>query len=165
MVKITEIAKQFNIDEEFVHKTILVHGNYITQKLLHHTRDGYLVSKNIQNEITETRDRLTNMIIEERDILRTADTCIPFAFSPRIYFLLQGDVIVYVGQSKILCGRIVQHIEGGKEFDLVSTFPIKQDILTITEFMNIMFYQPVYNKDVVIKERFFKEVLKHSCFF
>ena len=165
MLKITEIAKQFEIVEGFVLKTILAHGNYITQKLLYHIESGYTVSKNIQREIKETRNRLEDMVIEESHILRTADTCVPFALSPRIYFLLQGNVIVYVGQSKTLCGRIIQHIESGKEFNLVSTFPIKQDILTITEFMNIMFYQPIYNKDLMTKENFFKEVLKHSCFF
>ena len=67
-----------------------------------------------------------------------------------IYFLLDGDEIVYVGQSKNIFARIGDHVRGSKDFDSFTfiDLDIDGDDLNLAEAELIYRLEPKYNKNV-----------------
>ena len=64
-----------------------------------------------------------------------------------VYFLLKGDVVVYVGKTIFGLSRILKHIKAKeKDFDSFSAFLVDRDKLLEVELANINYYQPKYNK-------------------
>lgn len=63
---------------------------------------------------------------------------------PVIYFLIQNDEVVYVGQSSNLTLRVATHRDQ-KEFDRVLYFFHPQDLLNHTEAALIRYLKPKYN--------------------
>ena len=66
--------------------------------------------------------------------------------SPIIYFLLDKDEVVYVGQSKVGMCRPYQHLE--IKFDKISVMVCKEKELDFLESKYIIKYKPRYNKSV-----------------
>ena len=62
-----------------------------------------------------------------------------------IYFLLQGDEVVYVGQTTRGICRPVEHIRN-KEFTDIKMIPCTEDKLSESESYYIDKYKPMYNK-------------------
>jgi hypothetical protein len=54
---------------------------------------------------------------------------IPTSVICGIYFLIRGDRIVYVGQSRNVLRRVARHIDDGKQFDHFSIAPCRIDEL------------------------------------
>lgn len=66
---------------------------------------------------------------------------------PGIYFLWQGEVVVYVGQSKHVTNRILKHaVDKLKTFDGVSSIPCPRKALLKTERYFIEALLPKYNR-------------------
>lgn len=64
-----------------------------------------------------------------------------------VYVLLDGEEVVYVGQSGTMATRIENHIQGGlKIFDRFAIIPCSPADLTVTEAAYIRKYQPRYNR-------------------
>lgn len=61
-----------------------------------------------------------------------------------IYFLLQDDEVVYVGQTTAGLSRPFSHTD--KEFDTVKVMPCRYELLDETEDFYIGKYKPKYNK-------------------
>ena len=61
-----------------------------------------------------------------------------------IYFLLQGEEVVYVGQTMAGLSRPFSHTD--KEFDSVKAIPCERYKLDDTEDYYISKYKPIYNK-------------------
>jgi predicted DNA-binding transcriptional regulator AlpA len=64
---------------------------------------------------------------------RLIDYPVPCAGHPLIYFLLDGDEIVYVGQSVSIETRLAQHALSRKKFDRVLVMPVSDAELDETE--------------------------------
>ena len=63
-----------------------------------------------------------------------------------IYFLVKGDAIVYVGQSKYIQTRVSSHyIEGVKDFDRVAFIEVAADLLDSVETRFIETFNPKLN--------------------
>jgi hypothetical protein len=65
--------------------------------------------------------------------------------TPGVYFLIKDDVVVYVGQSVDVYGRIPEH-EKDKDFDRAVFFKANLDSLLSLEFEYIVAFNPKYNK-------------------
>ncbi|MDF1551944.1 MAG: hypothetical protein P1P84_02725 [Deferrisomatales bacterium] len=63
-----------------------------------------------------------------------------------VYFLIENDTIVYVGQSVNVAARIGQHARE-KKFDRVSMLPCPHSRLDIVEGFYINFFNPKLNRD------------------
>lgn len=61
-----------------------------------------------------------------------------------IYFLLQGDEVVYVGQTTTGLSRPFAHQD--KEFDYIKALPFPHEKLDEAEDYYISKYKPIYNK-------------------
>jgi hypothetical protein len=68
---------------------------------------------------------------------------------PCIYFLINGDEIVYVGQSSSLQSRLESHRSDKKEFDRVLFLPTPSSFLSSLEMALIRALKPKYNQSLV----------------
>lgn len=83
------------------------------------------------------------MKFEEKENILT----FPNIQTPIIYFLIDGENVVYVGQSKIGLSRPYQHMN--KKFDKVSFFRCEENELDYLETKFIQKYKPKYNKAIL----------------
>ena len=96
----------------------------------------------IQEQLIERVEWFQGFIVEKP----SGGALIPFDRSPRVYFLMQGDYVAYVGQTVGLPGRINWHINDGKEFDEVAYIDIeRREDLLIIEGLNIIEHSPELN--------------------
>jgi len=72
---------------------------------------------------------------------------IPIAREPIIYFLLDGNEVVYIGQSKLGLFRPYSH--SNKHFTSVSVIKCKLEDLDSLEIFYIRKYMPKYNQKIV----------------
>lgn len=72
---------------------------------------------------------------------------IPIAREPIIYFLLDGNEVVYIGQSKLGLFRPYSH--SNKHFTSVSVVKCKLEDLDSLEIFYIRKYMPKYNQKIV----------------
>lgn len=88
--------------------------------------------------------RSTREICSEEEIVSTAR---PIDLPSGIYFLVQGDSVVYVGQSKNVYARIATHLnEGQKIFDKAAFIDELPEKLNEVESTYIAALKPQYNK-------------------
>jgi hypothetical protein len=64
-----------------------------------------------------------------------------------IYFLLLEDKIVYIGQTTKGLSRIITHIKD-KKFNFFTYIEFPKNELDLIEIINIIKYQPLYNKQI-----------------
>jgi len=145
VVKLTQLARRFEVTEKDAHDTILKHGNFINIRLLCDIGGAVSVSQETFDEVMRTDRRLLDMVIQE----------------DRVYFLLSNYEIMYIGQSFNLQSRTTTHLRD-KEFDMVASFKVYKDDLNMAEAVNIRHYRPPLNKDVMTDKRYFKKVLQNS---
>lgn len=70
----------------------------------------------------------------------------PIEYPPCVYFLVHEREIVYVGQSRNLLGRLVQHRGDGKCWDRVLYLPVPAERLLEVESLWIKTLQPALNQ-------------------
>nr|DAH13743.1 MAG TPA: UvrABC system protein C [Caudoviricetes sp.] len=93
---------------------------------------------------------------------------IPVAREPIIYFLLNGDEVVYVGQS--ITGLCRPYSHSDKQFDNVSIIRCKKEELDDLEIFYIRKYMPKYNKRCIDGSKDFsflkvKEIIRKNTNF
>lgn len=93
---------------------------------------------------------------------------IPISREPIIYFLLNGDEVVYVGQSITGLSRPYSHSD--KQFDNVSIIRCKKEELDDLEIFYIRKYMPKYNKRCIDGSKDFsflkvKEIIRKNTKF
>lgn len=82
-----------------------------------------------------------------------------------VYFLLQGDRIVYIGQSLNAPARILEHKrEAAKKFERVFIHFLPPEALVAVESLYIGLYQPEYNKTPGLPLSSFVNKLKGVCY-
>ena len=109
---------------------------------------GEIVPGGIIEQFADAEDMLAGFIIERDAILAKRSDMVNIHDRHAVYFLLLGDVIVYIGQSTSLLGRLDKHLKDeGKRFDGVAYFVNLPGGLTDCEYINIRHYSPVYNAD------------------
>ena len=62
-----------------------------------------------------------------------------------IYFLYNGDELIYIGQSRSILSRIGQHVKGGKSFDSYTFVECDEEDLDSMEAGYIKHYHPSMN--------------------
>lgn len=78
--------------------------------------------------------------------------------SPRfscIYFLIENNIVVYVGQSINLAGRVLDHKYTTKiEFDKIGFIPCEVEDMNNMEAINIVKHKPKYNFTLPTNDNF-----------
>ncbi len=68
---------------------------------------------------------------------------------PCVYFLIGGDTVLYVGQSRNLPSRLIQHRQDGKSWERVLFMPVLIENLNRVENEWIKMLQPCLNRSVM----------------
>jgi len=89
------------------------------------------------------RNRLASNFVHKDNLRRDKVT--------GVYFLFEGDDIVYIGQSRDIHQRITNHY-ATKVFDSWNYIKIKPSELDIREAEYIIEYRPIYNKGLPIND-------------
>lgn len=126
-----------------------------------HDDKGFSVSCEYFEQLVGTAELFKDVIIQTDSIYKEASLLIPFDIGPKIYFLLNDGVIVYIGKTDSMSRRIADHLDV-KIFNKVATFKINKTDLSMIEAVNIKHYAPHYNQDVWNDERYFNEIVKRS---
>ena len=158
-VKLDTLAKHLQISNRDVYDALLSYGDFTQQKVLHYLDEDLVMSESLYLDILDIDGYIQECIKSEGIIKNKAAKCIPFDTLPRVYFLLDGDIVVYVGQSMAIAGRISQHVTN-KTFDKVATFKVIKSELDMVEMINIKYYYPIYNKDVITPCDYLRHILK-----
>lgn len=64
---------------------------------------------------------------------------------PGIYFLVEGDEVIYIGQSINPIGRVISHALNGKKFSAAYTVPVFGGSMNQTEGALIRLFRPREN--------------------
>lgn len=155
---LNKISLTFGITTKRAHELILSYSNRSCLRIL---ETSTCLFEYAFDEIISTSKRLLS---DEYIMgLMKPEKTIPFDKAPRIYFLYDSDVLVYIGKTTNISDRISTHLKT-KTFDGVYTTTVDRDLLGIVESLNIFYYKPKYNKDMFTDERFFEVVLSKCIF-
>lgn len=78
--------------------------------------------------------------------------CPAMDIPPCVYFLVEADVVVYVGQSRSLASRLIQHNQAGKQWERVLFIPAPESELLRIEAQWISALQPPLNRRNLSKD-------------
>jgi|GEM_PF-6135459 len=80
----------------------------------------------------------------EYSIAEIVGTAVPIPQTSGVYFLIKGDMVVYVGQSKNVYARIRRHLDS-KAFDKINVIACEESELNRLERMYIRKFSPILN--------------------
>jgi len=104
---------------------------------------------NFNYKMSAISGALTNKsLLHAEDIVKHA---LPWKKSPGVYFLVQNNEVVYVGQSVHIYSRIAQH--HGKTFDRYAFVPCEEALLDVLESLYIHVLKPKLNGNFNEKEK------------
>jgi hypothetical protein len=146
--KLSKVAEKFGINEETARQCLLDWGNKNGKKVLH-VLDGfiYVVPHYLYTEIRANCIWLDDRVVSYEDVMKNASDSCPITKRPSVYFLIDQEEIVYIGQSKFPLQRIADHVRSDKNFDRVSVFSCEASEMDIFEAINISRHDPVLNID------------------
>ncbi len=144
MKSITEIAKEYNLLPKELNDMFVRNNIYVSTTF--GINDGF-IEVELYDHITERYANYSSNIFPESAIIDMKGTTVPIKKSSYIYFLINNGIIVYVGQSFQLLGRIQNHIDNdGKAFDAISVIEVDRKSLNIYERLYINTIKPQLNR-------------------
>lgn len=144
MKSITEIAKEYNLLPKELNDMFVRNNIYVSTTF--GINDGFIEAE-LYDHITERYANYSSNIFLESAIVDMKCTTVPIKKSSYIYFLINNGIIVYVGQSFQLLGRIQNHIDNdGKAFDAISVIEVDRKSLNIYERLYINTIKPQLNR-------------------
>ncbi len=121
-IRLSKLAQRFGVDENVAYQVFMQYGLSEGQYLMGmDSNSAMVVPQYVVDELDDTDRYLSGLIYSEDDIFARATTDIPDDWKPRVYFLLDGHRIVYIGQSKNFKARVQTHFRD-KVFKSVSAF-------------------------------------------
>ena len=157
--KLDMLAKHLQICSRDVYNALLSYGNYKQQKVLDYIDEDLTIPESLYLDILTIDGYIRKWVFDEERIKNEASKYIPFDTLPRVYFLFDDDVLVYIGQTMKISGRITQHTAEQKTFNKVASFRVGKSELDMIEMVNIRHYHPVYNETVVTPIEYLRHIL------
>ena len=146
MVNIKVIATEYDMKPDDVFNAILSYGNKINYKLLTQVDGEVCAPKWLWRQMKSVGVCSRGHIIPT-DLIKFKLQSIETGIRPAVYFLYDGDELVYVGQSRNVYGRINEHLkDDDKVFDAFAIFSASSCEFLDIEQANIDYYKPKYNK-------------------
>lgn len=146
MRSITELSNYLECCPLILNKIFLKNEIFVRSEF--GINDGF-ISADLADFIKEKFEYQLSSIISMDEILKEKSEYIPIKEGSYVYFLIQDNEIVYVGQSNQLLGRIQNHINtSGKVFNYISIFQVdvKKHSLNEIEQIHIHTINPILNK-------------------
>ena len=144
-----EMTGRFNLED------VLKALDRLEEQVLFEGQDGVMI-KNAE-DILEQYMYYSGMIVKNPHETKTLT--LPFNKRERVYFLLQGNYVCYVGQTMHLIDRVSQHVND-KDFDFVSYIDVAPREMMLIEAFNISYHNPEYNTVKDTKTALLRKVAK-----
>jgi len=145
MKSITELSKLLDCNLYALSKIFVKNRITIYEQIEYGISDGFIADE-IFDLIKEKVDKQISSAFTIDQILENKSLSVPINQGAYIYFLLVGDIVVYIGQSNQILDRIQQHINSDKKFDYVSIFLVDKKELDEIEQIHIYLFNPYLNK-------------------
>ena len=143
MKSIIQLSKQLNADAKQLNDSLIRHGHDVSTTF--GVNDGF-IDDDVNDHIQTLYNDITAELVDYDHVLSMKSTLVPINIECCIYFLMQGNIITYVGQSFSLLGRIQQHILNNViPFDTVSYIAVDRHKINLYERMYIHSFAPKYN--------------------
>jgi len=142
---IKELCKYFNKPVYDIYKKLLKMSNKYSIKVMNQSEDGeiYISSEYFDKIVNFLNDNM-KLIPDMNTIREKASETIPFKKDEYIYFLLNNNELIYIGQTVNMSMRISTHLSS-KEFNRVYYFTISEDQKSLVESLCINEYKPIHN--------------------
>jgi len=135
------------------------------EKLSLERADALLSTNRLRQEIAALENRLaaltrheemgrTALRLTSRALLRTEEIvaqAMPCTLTSGVYFLVYGDEVVYVGQSRSVFARVSSHVD--KTFDRFAFVPCSHAMLDQLESLYIHVLRPKLNGNICNREK------------
>ena len=157
--ELKQLEKITGVSEKLLNAAIVNHYNAYGVNLAASVNGKIYILNGYYDEIVKEYENCSNRIVDINTLLETKSSHIPFKSGEYVYFLFDGNALVYVGQSVNLAKRIGQHLDC-KVFDSVAYVEAEPGYLGITEDVNISFHRPKYNIGISSNEAVFAFVIK-----
>jgi len=122
---------------------------YDREKAVRYANEANLEVRAVAGAKAHAKESIKHASVDDRGLLDSDSIARRAIFHDHIcgiYFLLQQDLIVYVGQAKNVLGRIATHrAEGRKVFDRIFIVECKAAELDHLEALYIDKFRPTYN--------------------
>ena len=152
-VKLKELSKLLYLDNLVVKNCLMETKGPEVFKLIHQSDMRFPLPAGeirIQEDffiwVIDHRSPYSELVPSKSLVLSKASKTIPFERSSYVYFLIQGDEIVYIGQTVSVAARIATHVNDGKVFDKVYVITTDKDRVTL-EGACINEHNPKLNKN------------------
>lgn len=155
MKSITEIANQFNVSTKELNDMLMRNGIYVSTTF--GINDGYIEDE-LYTDLCEQYNQYQALLLPAEEIINNKSIVVPIKKAPYIYFLLEDNIIVYVGQSYQLLARLQNHVDNdNKVFNAVTVIEVSRKTINIYEKLYINRFNPSLNK----KKYSILEILDH----
>lgn len=160
-ININEAASHFRLAPKELHKLLYDKEKKLEITLLEFdpSQNSYgslVISRYLFDEMKRLYDVYSDKITPIEEIRLKKGMTLSIMRSSYVYFLFDGNSLVYIGQTVNLNGRIGEHIKT-KKFDSVYWEEFKEHELSIMEAMYINIYGGKYN---IVKYKDTIEIVK-----
>lgn len=160
--KLTDLQKYSNLDQHSMLKIITQHTQRYGTVLVSNMYGGLpMMQGEYFEQIVNEYERYDVMVVEYDNISANKSEMVPFRSGSYVYFLFDGETLVYIGQTINLAQRLYQHTSQKKQYDKASFIETHINDRLIVEMVNIRFYKPKYNICVKPDEELFSLILKN----
>lgn len=158
MTKLSSISDLFSLREEKAQEIIKdweLKNNY---KVLYAAKSKTVyLEKGFSDELIEAKKFFDNLICHDiKSHLLQPGREYNQAY---VYFLLDGEDIVYIGQTVNLLGRLNEH-RRDKDFNQAAATQVHKSLLDLAEQANITHYYPRLNSAIWKPKSILKNILK-----
>jgi len=157
-----KLVNEFDITTEEARKALLRYSEDINIKLMHTVEEKIVVPESLCSAITFAKESLQSLLTDYDIIREQATDTIPFKRESTIYYLFNGEELIYIGQTDCVAGRINEHAKN-KIFNRVYTEKPKNTSLVLTiESLYIVRDKPPMNIASMTNYDLFYKILSHS---
>lgn len=143
MTSIIDLSQHLNILPKQLNHLLIQNGFYVSTTF--GISDGF-IDEELSSFLLERYCHYRSLLLSEEEILINKTQCVPIEKDNRVYFLIQDDTIVYVGQSIQLLGRLQNHVDNKeKKFNYVYYTPVPRKEMLLIEMFYINKLTPIYN--------------------
>jgi hypothetical protein len=162
MVNISELCRHFGgISVPEIKDVLVKYGEFVGETLITENKHCSLIEETFYREIIGESVNIWKSAFSKEEVLPAGEDSVPIDTLPRIYFLINDNSVVYVGQTRSILQRIGNHTKD-KQFSRVATFVVDETRIDYIEDVNILYHNPVYNKDVPTGGWLLREALKRT---
>ena len=145
-ININELKRHFKVDEDTIFRILKRFSDKHKVKALHKHENSIYTSQEYFDMIINEENAVANELIPIDDIINSASDKMSINSTNIIYFLINSNELVYIGQTTKALSRIGEHqYNSDKIFNKIFYIDVPQHKLDQVEMSYIITYNPPKN--------------------